>query len=75
MVSIDTFVQLFRLPSFCVIANVHQPGQDVFKSVLPEDINWKPFAAFPPPVRLAVIVGQPSEGPTRSGSEYLAALS
>jgi hypothetical protein len=39
----------------------HQPGQDVFKSVLSEDINWKPFAAFPPSVRLAVIVGQPSE--------------
>src|ERR1700686_11805 len=39
----------------------HQPGQDVFKSVLCEDINWKPFAAFPPSVRLAVIVGQPSE--------------
>ena len=39
----------------------HQPGQDVFKSVLPEDINWKPFAAFPLSVRLAVIVGQPSK--------------
>lgn len=39
----------------------HQPGQDVFKSVLSEDINWKPFAAFPPSVQLAVIVGQPSE--------------
>ena len=39
----------------------HQPGQDTFKSVLSEDINWKPFAAFPPSVRLAVIVGQPSE--------------
>lgn len=39
----------------------HQPGQDVFKSVLSEDINWKPFAAFPPSVRLAVVVGQPSE--------------
>ena len=39
----------------------HQPDQDVVKSVLPEDINWKPFAAFPPSVRLAVIVGQPSE--------------
>ena len=42
-------------------AAAHQPGQDVFKSVLSEDINWKPFAAFPPSVRLAVIVGQPSE--------------
>ena len=39
----------------------HQPGQDVFKSVLTEDINWKPFAAFPPSVRLAVIVGEPSQ--------------
>jgi quercetin dioxygenase-like cupin family protein len=39
----------------------HQPGQGVFKSILTEDINWKPFAAFPPPVRLAVIGGEPSE--------------
>ena len=39
----------------------HQSGQDIFKSVLSEDVNWKPFAAFPPSVRLAVIVGQPSE--------------
>ncbi len=39
----------------------HQPGQAVFKSVLPEDIDWKPFPAFPPSVRLAVVVGQPSE--------------
>jgi len=43
------------------IVAAHQPGQDVFKSVLSEDINWKPFAALPPSVRLAVIVGQPSE--------------
>jgi quercetin dioxygenase-like cupin family protein len=39
----------------------HQPGQDVFRSVLAEDIDWKPFAAFPPSVRLAVVVGHPSE--------------
>jgi quercetin dioxygenase-like cupin family protein len=39
----------------------HQPGENVFRSVLPEDIDWKPFAAFPPSVALAVIVGQPSE--------------
>jgi hypothetical protein len=39
----------------------HQPGQDVFRSVLPEDIDWEPFAAFPPSVRLAVVVGHPSE--------------
>ena len=41
--------------------SAHQPGQEVFKSVLSENINWKPLAAFPPSVRLAVIVGQPSE--------------
>jgi quercetin dioxygenase-like cupin family protein len=39
----------------------HQLGEDAFRAVLPEDIEWKPFAAFPPSVRLAVLVGQPSE--------------
>lgn len=39
----------------------HQPGQAVFRSVLPEGIDWKPFPAFPPSVRLAVVVGQPSD--------------
>jgi hypothetical protein len=33
----------------------------VLKSFLPEDIEWRPFAAFPPSVRLAVVVGHPSE--------------
>src|SRR2546430_9782148 len=39
----------------------HQPGQAVFRSVLPDAMDWKPFPAFPPSVRLAVVVGQPSE--------------
>jgi quercetin dioxygenase-like cupin family protein len=39
----------------------HQPGQDLFKSVLSEDIEWKPFGAFPSSVRLAVVVGRPSD--------------
>jgi quercetin dioxygenase-like cupin family protein len=39
----------------------HQPDQAVFKAVLSEDIDWKPFAAFPASVRLAVIVGEPSQ--------------
>jgi quercetin dioxygenase-like cupin family protein len=39
----------------------HQLGQEVFKSILPEDVDWKAFPAFPPSVRLAVVVGQPSE--------------
>jgi quercetin dioxygenase-like cupin family protein len=39
----------------------HQPGQAAFMSVRPEDIDWKPFPAFPPSARLAVVVGQPAE--------------
>jgi quercetin dioxygenase-like cupin family protein len=39
----------------------HQLGQDTFKAILPEDVDWKPFASFPPRVRLAVIVGEPSQ--------------
>ena len=39
---------------------VHQPGQESFRSVLPEQIEWKPFAAFPPSVRLAIVVGEPA---------------
>ena len=38
-----------------------QPDQWQFKAVLPEDIDWKPFPAFPPSVRLAVVVGEPSQ--------------
>ena len=42
----------------------HQPGQAAFKAITTEDIDWQPFAAFPPSVRLAVVVGHPShEGP------------
>jgi quercetin dioxygenase-like cupin family protein len=39
----------------------HQPDQDVFRSVLPEDVDWEPFAPFPPSARLAVLVGHPTE--------------
>jgi quercetin dioxygenase-like cupin family protein len=39
----------------------HQPDQDAFKSVLPEDVDWEPFAPFPPSARLAVLVGHPTE--------------
>jgi uncharacterized RmlC-like cupin family protein len=31
------------------------------ETILPENLDWKSFAAFPPSVRLAVIAGQPSE--------------
>ena len=36
-------------------------GERIFKAILSEDIEWKPFASFPPSARLAVVVGNPSE--------------
>lgn len=42
-----------------VMVRDHQPGEAVFKSILPEDVDWKPFPAFPPAARLAVLVGEP----------------
>ncbi len=42
----------------------HQPAQSAFNAIRQEDLEWQAFAAFPPSVRLAVLVGQPSqEGP------------
>jgi len=43
------------------VVRPHQPGETVFKSILPEEVDWKPFPAFPPSVLLAVVVGQPSD--------------
>ena len=40
---------------------VHQPDQATFRSVLHEDIDWKPFPAFPSSARLAIVVEEPSE--------------
>jgi hypothetical protein len=42
-------------------ARPHQPGQASFRSILSEAVDWKPFPAFPPSVRLAVLVGDPSQ--------------
>ena len=39
----------------------HQPDQAAFRAILPEDIAWQAFPAFPPAVRLAVVVGHPSK--------------
>jgi len=47
-----------------VAVRSHQPGEAIFKAILSEDVDWKTFAAFPPSVRLAVLVGEPSkQGP------------
>jgi hypothetical protein len=43
----------------------HQSGEAVFRSIPLENIEWKPFPAFPPSARLAVLVGEPNQaGPT-----------
>ena len=42
------------------MARAHQPCQALFRAVLPEDVEWKRFPAFPPSVRLAVVLGEPS---------------
>jgi len=45
-----------------VMTETNSPhGGTDLKAILPEDVEWKPFAALPDPVRLAVISGHPSE--------------
>jgi quercetin dioxygenase-like cupin family protein len=39
----------------------HQPGQSDFRSVLPEDVEWKPYPGYPASVHSAVVVGEPSK--------------
>jgi quercetin dioxygenase-like cupin family protein len=41
-------------------ARTHYPDQDRFHAIHPEDVEWKPFPAFPPQARLAVLVGDPN---------------
>jgi quercetin dioxygenase-like cupin family protein len=43
------------------MVRAHQPGESAFRAILPEDIDWKPFPAFPASARLAVVVGEPSK--------------
>ena len=41
--------------------STHQLDQAVLRPALPEDIDFEPFPSFPPPARLAVVVGRPAE--------------
>jgi quercetin dioxygenase-like cupin family protein len=43
------------------MVQAHQPGEAVFRSILPEEIEWRPFPAFPASARLAVLVGEPTQ--------------
>ena len=43
------------------MSQTHQPDEDRFHAIRAEDIEWKTFAAYPPGVRMAVIVGDPAK--------------
>jgi len=42
-------------------SRAHQPDEDRFRAIHSEDIQWKPFAAYPPEARLAILVGDPAK--------------
>jgi quercetin dioxygenase-like cupin family protein len=39
----------------------HFFGQDKFRVIRSEDVDWNPFPAFPPEARLAVLIGDPGQ--------------
>ncbi|MEJ0066331.1 MAG: alpha/beta fold hydrolase [Caulobacteraceae bacterium] len=39
----------------------HQPDEDRFHAIHAKDIEWRPFAAYPPAARLAILVGDPAK--------------
>jgi quercetin dioxygenase-like cupin family protein len=43
------------------MSRAHQPDEATFRAILPEQIEWLAFPAFPPGVRLATLVGHPTE--------------
>jgi quercetin dioxygenase-like cupin family protein len=46
------------------MSRTHNTGQELFRAIHAEDVEWKPFPAFPPAARLAILVGDPtSSGP------------
>jgi NADPH:quinone reductase-like Zn-dependent oxidoreductase/quercetin dioxygenase-like cupin family protein len=47
-------------PSTAMVDRVTPQSESAFRSVLPDEIEWKPFAAFPPSARLAIVVGDPA---------------
>jgi quercetin dioxygenase-like cupin family protein len=43
------------------MSRMHQFDEEVFRAIRAEDLEWKPFAAYPPAARLAVLVGDPQQ--------------
>jgi quercetin dioxygenase-like cupin family protein len=54
---------VFFFSVFLCVANVSAQGlpNKTFGGIYQENIKWLPFAAFPPQVRLAVLVGDPNQ--------------
>jgi quercetin dioxygenase-like cupin family protein len=42
-------------------AQPHYFDEDKFHAIRSEDVEWRPFAAFPPEARLAILVGDPAK--------------
>jgi hypothetical protein len=42
-------------------ARTHQPDEGRFHAIRPDEIKWGTFAAYPPGVGLAVLVGDPAK--------------
>jgi quercetin dioxygenase-like cupin family protein len=40
---------------------LHQRDEDRFRVIRSEQVEWKPFASFPPAARLAILVGDPTK--------------
>jgi quercetin dioxygenase-like cupin family protein len=43
------------------MAIAHQPDQNWFRGIRPEEIEWQQFPPFPKGARLAVIIGNPTQ--------------
>ena len=39
----------------------HQPGEEHFRGIRPEELIWRSFAGYPPAARVAVLVGDPAQ--------------
>ena len=43
------------------MTTTHYPDQARFHAIRSEEVEWKPFPAFPPAARLAVLIGDPAQ--------------
>jgi hypothetical protein len=39
----------------------HQPDQGRFRAVRPDEVHWTTVPSYPPTVRMAILVGDPSK--------------